>query len=94
MAVARVVSFEGVDGERVAAMQAQIGEGGPPDGVPAREIVMLHDPETETAIVVIFFDSEEDYAQGDEVLSAMPGDETPGRRTSVRKHDVVVRMTA
>jgi hypothetical protein len=41
----------------------------------------------------VFFDNEDDYHRGDEVLSAMPADETPGRRTSVTKYDVAVRMS-
>jgi hypothetical protein len=55
---------------------------------------MLHDPATEESLVVIFFDSEDDYRQGDEALSAMPAGDTPGRRASVRRYDVALRMTA
>jgi len=42
--------------------------------------------------VVVFFDNEDDYRQGDEALSAMPAAETPGRRTSVTKYNVAFRM--
>jgi hypothetical protein len=38
---------------------------------------MLHDAEAEKSVVIVFFDSEEDYARGDATLSAMPVDETP-----------------
>jgi hypothetical protein len=93
MAVARVVAFDGVTKARVEEMQRQIGEGERPEGLPATEIVMFHDPDAEKALVVLFFDSEEDYRKGDEVLSAMPADETPGQRTSVTKYDVPVRMS-
>jgi len=54
---------------------------------------VLHDGNADTSMVIVFFDSEDDYARGDEVLSAMPTDDTPGRRTSVTKYDVVTRMT-
>jgi hypothetical protein len=43
--------------------------------------------------VILFFDSEDDYQRGDEVLSAMPADDTPGTRTSVAKYDVAVRVS-
>jgi hypothetical protein len=93
MAVARVVAFDGVSSARVEEMQREMREGERPEELPATEVVVLHDPEAETALVVLFFDSEDDYRRGDEVLSAMPADETPGRRTSVTKYDVAVRMS-
>jgi len=90
MALARVVSFEGVTTDRVAQLQREMAEGEPPEGVPATEVVMLHDPDAERSVVILFFDTEEDYRRGDEALEAMPADETPGRRTSVAKYDVAV----
>ena len=42
--------------------------------------------------MLLFFDSEEDYRQGDEALSAMPAGDTPGQRTGVAKYQVAVRM--
>jgi hypothetical protein len=65
----------------------------PAEGLPAKEIIVLHDADAEKSLVVIFFESEEDYQRGDEVLSAMPADDTPGRRTAVAKYDVAIRMT-
>ncbi len=38
--------------------------------------------------MLVFFDDEEDYRRGDEVLSAMPTDDTPGQRTGVAKYNV------
>ncbi len=68
-------------------------EGGErPENVPATEIVVLHDADAERSLVVLFFETEDDYQRGDEALNAMPADQTPGRRTSVTKYDVVVRM--
>ena len=93
MALARVVSFDGVSASRVEEMKQQIGAG-PPDDIPAKEIVMLHDPEAEKAVVIVFFDNEDDYARGDATLSAMPADETPGTRTAVGRYEVAVRATA
>jgi hypothetical protein len=94
MALARVVMFEGVGKDRMEQMQREMGEGERPEGLPASEIVVLHDPDAEKSLVILFFDSEEDYRRGDEVLNAMPAGDTPGRRTSVAKYDVAVRMSA
>ena len=92
MAVARVVEFEGVSKERMDEMNREMQEGGArPDDVPATEIVVLHDG-ADKSLVILFFDSEEDYARGDAALNAMPAGDTPGRRTSVRRYDVAARM--
>jgi hypothetical protein len=93
MALARVVTFEGVSKDRIEEMQREMREGGRPEGVPATEIVVLHDPEAEKSQVILFFETEDDYRRGDEVLNAMPASDTPGRRTSVTKYDVATRMT-
>ncbi len=93
MALARVVSFDGVNQDRIAEMQREIREGERPEGVPATEIVVLHDPQAEKSLVILFFETEEDYRRGDETLNAMPAGDTPGRRTSVTRYDVAVRMT-
>jgi hypothetical protein len=93
MALARVVSFEGVSPERIGELRSQIEEGEQPEGLPASEIVVLYDAAAEKSLVVIYFDSEEDYAQGDATLNAMPGGDTPGSRTSVTKYEVAIRAT-
>lgn len=92
MALARVVTFEGIDSARIAEMKQQMEGGERPEGVPASEIIVLHDPDGDTSLVVVFFENEEDYRLGDETLSAMPASDTPGRRTSVTKYEVAIRM--
>jgi hypothetical protein len=94
MALARVVSFDGVDSGRMAELKKEIEEGGRPEEIPATEIMILHDEQGQRALAVLFFENEEDYAKGDAALNAMPADETPGSRSSVTKYDVAVRMTA
>jgi len=91
MALARVVSFEGVDSGRIAQMKSEIEDGEKPEGLPATEMMILHDPEADSALAIVFFDNEDDYRKGDEFLSSMPSSDTPGKRTSVTKHDVAVR---
>jgi hypothetical protein len=92
MALARVVSFEGVTAERMDEMRRELEGSERPEGVPATEFIVLHDPEAETSLAIVFFETEEDYKAGDEALSAMPAGDTPGRRTSVAKYDVAGRM--
>ena len=94
MALARVVSFDGVNRDRIQEMRAEMRDSEPPEGVPATEIIVLHDADAEKSVVVVFFDNEEDYQRGDETLSAMPAGDTPGQRTSVAKYDVAIRMSA
>ena len=91
MALARVVSFDGVGKDRVEEMKREMQDGEPPEGLSATEIVMLHDAEAEKSLVILFFENEDDYRQGDETLNAMSSDDTPGQRTSVGKYDVAVR---
>ena len=93
MPLARVVTFDGVNSERMAEMQREMQGSERPDNVPAKEIVVLHDPEAEKSVVILFFETEADYKQGDETLSAMPAGDTPGKRTSVTKYEVAFRMT-
>ena len=93
MALARVVSFEGVGKDRIEEMQREMREGERPEGLPAKEVIVLHDPEADKSLVILFFETEDDYKRGDEMLNAMPTGDTPGRRTSVTKYDVPIRMT-
>jgi hypothetical protein len=74
-------------------MKREMSEGDRPEGMPASEIVVLHDADTEKSLVILFFETEDDYTQGDAVLSAMPAGDTPGQRTSVAKYDVATRMS-
>ena len=93
MALARVVTFDGISSERMAEMSANIEGNERPEGLNATEMMILHDPESDKALAIVFFDNEDDYATGSEILNAMPAGDTPGERTSVTKHNVAVRMT-
>jgi hypothetical protein len=93
MPLARVVTFDGVSSDRMAEMKREMEDNEPPENVPATEIVVLHDPEAEKSLVILFFETEDDYRRGDEVLSAMPATDTPGQRSSVTKYEVAARMS-
>ena len=92
MAVARVVTFDGVSNDRMDEMSREMESGQPPEGMPPAELIVLHDADAEKSLVVVVFDNEEDYRKGDEVLNAMPAGDTPGTRTSVTKYNVAMRM--
>ena len=92
MALARVVTFDGVTKDRMQELQQRMESGEPPEGMPKSELIVLHDADGEKSLVVLIFDNEEDYTKGDEILSSMPAGDTPGQRTSVAKYDVAMRM--
>ena len=91
MALARVVIFDGVSKDRMDAMRSEMEGQEQPEGLNAKEIVVLHDPEAERSMVVLFFENEDDYRQGDEILNNMDPGDTPGNRASVTRYDVAFR---
>ncbi len=92
MALARVVSFDGVSASHMEDLKRRMSENDRPDEIPASEVIVLHDPEAERSIAIVMFETEEDYRRGDAALDAMPTDDTPGHRTSVAKYQVAIRM--
>jgi hypothetical protein len=92
MPLARVVSFEGVSSDRMAEMTNEIQSGDQPEGMNAKALLILHDADAEQALAIVIFENEDDYQRGDEILDSMPASDTPGRRTSVKKYDVALRM--
>jgi hypothetical protein len=93
MTIARVVTFDGVSSERMAEMEREMEGNEQPDEVPAKEIIVLHDPEAAKSLVLLFFETEDDYRRGDEALNAMPAGDTPGQRSSVSRYNVAFRMS-
>lgn len=93
---ARVVRWEGGEAEAIKRTAAEIGanaESGPPEGVPAKGLLLLHDLEGGRAMAISFFESEEDYRKGDETLSAMnPPGEGMGTRVGVDKYEVALEL--
>jgi hypothetical protein len=97
---ARVARWEGADAETLRTTAREIrkrseAEGGPPPGVPAKELLMLHDTGAGKALAIMLFETEEDYRQGDETLSAMsPPGGGMGERVAVEKYEVAVQLEA
>ena len=94
MALARVVTFDGVSQESIEGVRSRIESDERPEGLPATEILLLHDPDSQKSMAIQFFENEDDYRTGDATLSAMPTPDTPGQRTSVTKYQVAGRMKA
>jgi hypothetical protein len=92
MAVARVVTFDGVTQERMDELDREMQSGQPPEGMPSAELIVLHDAEAEKSVAIVIFENEDDYKKGDEILGNMPAGNTPGQRTSVTKYNVATRM--
>ena len=93
MALARVVTFDGVSRDRIEEMKREMSQGDQPEGLDATEFLLLHDPGSDKSLAILFFENEDDYRRGDEMLNAMPAGDTPGQRTGVARYDVAIRMT-
>jgi hypothetical protein len=77
----------------MSELERQMREQDRPDEIPSTEVIVLHDPESEKSLAIVFFESEDDYRRGDEALNAMPAGDTPGQRSSVEKYNVAIRMS-
>jgi hypothetical protein len=95
---ARVVRWEGAEADAMRESAARIREdaaSGPPEGLPAKGLFVLQDPDAGKAMAIALFETEEDYREGDETLNSMsPPGEGMGRRVSVEKYEVAVQLEA
>ena len=76
----------------MAQMQKDMEAGDPPEGFPRLNCSCSTTAMRRSRSSSSIFENEDDYKKGDEILSAMPGGDTPGQRTSVTKYDVAMRM--
>ncbi len=91
----RVVRFTDVSSERVQQLLGRLDEReGPPEGVPAKGIKFLIDDSQDTAVVLQYFETEDDMRKGAEVLDAMDSGDTPGTRASVDTCEVKAQLKA
>jgi hypothetical protein len=95
---ARVATFETGDAGAVRRGLEELGSraaSGPPDGVPAVGLLVLHDPDANKVLAISFFKTEDDLRQGDAALnsSTPPGPAEMGRRTGVETFEVAVNVT-
>ena len=91
----RVVRFTDVEPERIREISSRIEQSdGPPEGVPTTGVQVLVDEDQQTAVVLQFYDSADDMAEGERVFSAMDAGETPGTRSTVDRCELKVEMKA
>jgi uncharacterized protein YcgI (DUF1989 family) len=96
---ARVATFELADEskieEEIESMR-QDSAAGPPEGIPAKEFLLLVDKGGRKVLAVMLFETEDDLRKGDETLNSMsPGDSgAMGRRTSVEMFEVPLHVGA
>ena len=95
---ARVATFDGGDSNQVREVVKSIeqrSESGPPEGVPAVGMLLLHQPDGKV-LAISLFDSEADLQTGDATLSSMepPVPGGLGQRTSVEHYEVGLKLDA
>ena len=93
---ARVAKWEGAEAEQMRAAAQGINAeaaSGPPEGLPAKGLMLLIDPEGGRSMAISLFATEEDLRRGDETLNAMspPGDGM-GRRIAVETYEVAADL--
>jgi hypothetical protein len=92
MAYTRVATFDNVPKEALAEITKEIRDGEKPEGLPATEVIVLADREGGKLQAITFFDSEDDYRQGDQTLKAMSPPSGMGS-ASIEKYEVAVRRS-
>lgn len=96
---ARVATFEGGDPDEARQGVDEINRraaAGPPEGVPAKSLLVLFNPADGKVLSITLFETEEQLRQGDATLNAMdpPVPGRMGRRTSVEMYEVGVKIEA
>ena len=91
---ARVARWDGGEAEAIRGSAAGIkarAADGPPEGVPAKGVTILIDPENGKSMSVTFYETLEDLHEGDATLSTMspPGDGM-GTRGPIEVYEVAV----
>jgi hypothetical protein len=77
------VRFTDVTAERIETLVARVEDEGPPPGVPVQGLQLLFDEDQGTAVVLQYFDTEQELDSGGQVFAAMDPSDTPGTRVSV-----------
>ena len=90
---ARVATFDG-DPEQIKQLAQEISGGEPPEGVPAKELLLLTGLDSGKMAGIVFFETEDDLRQGDAALNEMtpPGD-SGVNRTGVELYEVAARRS-
>ncbi|HEX2707868.1 MAG TPA: hypothetical protein VHM66_07675 [Solirubrobacterales bacterium] len=72
----------------------QESKSGPPEGLPATGLLILHQPDQGKVVAISLFETEEDLKKGDATLNAMDPPEPGGmgNRASVEMYEVPVKL--
>ena len=93
---ARVAKWEGAEAEQMRAAAQGINAeaaSGPPEGLPAKGLMLLIDPEGGRSMAISLFATEEELRQGDATLNLMsPPGEGMGRRAPVEVYEVAADL--
>lgn len=95
---ARVATFEDGDPvkvrETIGQIDQQAAASGPPEGVPAKGLLVLNKPDDGKTIAIALFETEEDLHTGHATLSAMdpPVADGMGKRISVELFEVPIKL--
>lgn len=93
---ARVARWENASAEALDQAAAGIredAESGPPEGLPAKKMLLLQDKENGRSMAIVLFETEDDYRQGDATLNSMsPPGEGMGERVGVDKYEVAIEL--
>jgi hypothetical protein len=95
---ARVATFEG-DPAQIAQMAEAISRdsgSGPPEGVPAKELLLLTGRDSGKLMAIVLFATEDDLRQGDATLNKMspPPDASTVARSKVEMFEVAAHRRA
>jgi hypothetical protein len=71
-------------------------QSGPPEGVPAKEVLVLTGRDSGKLVAILLFETEDDLRQGDGTLNQMspPADAATVARSNVEMFEVAVRARA
>jgi hypothetical protein len=92
---ARVTKWEGGSADAIRQSAEQINAdaaSGPPEGVPARGLLVLVDPDGGRSIAITLFDTEDDLRQGDATLNQMSPPVEMGTRAPVETYEVAADL--
>ncbi len=95
---ARVARWEGGAPEAVRAFAERVNadaDSGPPEGIPAKGLLLLVDPDGGRSMAITLYETEADMRQADATFNQMsPGDDAVGRRAAVEFYEVGAEMQA
>jgi hypothetical protein len=95
---ARVARWEGGSPDAVREFAGRVNAdagSGPPEGVPAKSLLLLIDPDGGRSLAITLYETDADMRQADATFNQMsPGDDAVGQRASVEMYEVGAEFRA